>query len=149
MTLVKWTPRTRQIDTVHDAIDDMFRSFFSDPWFYSPTTGGNWTPATDVCEEDARYVVAIDLPGMRREDIRISAENGTLTIQGERRRESGSKGRGFTRTERIHGSFTRSFTLPSTVDGNKIEATYKDGVLTVVLPKSEEARPKAIEVKVN
>ncbi len=149
MTLVKCTPRTRQFDTTHESLDLMLRDLFEGPWFTGATVATDWVPATDVVEEPTKYTVSLDLPGMRREEIKISVENGTLTITGERKREVETKEKGYARYERAIGSFTRTFTLPTTIDGKRIEASYKDGVLAVTLPKSEEAHPKSIEVRVN
>ena len=118
-------------------------------WSTGIGTAADWVPPTDVIEEPGRYLVTLDLPGMRREEIKISLESGTLTVTGERKREVEVAERGYSRYERAQGSFTRRFSVPETIDGKKIEAAYRDGVLTVILPKSEEARPKTIEVKVN
>ena len=152
MTLVKWSPRNRQLSQMHEAFDDLVRDIFSDfpaPWLGTGAVGGEWIPPMDVVEEEGRYLVHLDLPGLRREDITVSVENGTLTLKGERRHESETKNGGYKRFERSHGTFTRTIALPNTIDPKRIEAAYKDGVLTVVLPKSEEARPKAIDVKVS
>lgn len=135
----------------HDTFDELVRGLFSD--FAGPLAGnvvnGGWVPPTDIVEEEGRFVARIDLPGLGREDIKISVENETLTVKGERQRQAESKESGYRRFERSYGAFTRSFTIPNTIDAKRIEATYKDGVLTVVLPKSEESRPKMIDVKVN
>jgi HSP20 family protein len=147
MTLVRWTPEARMTANVRDSFDEMIRGFFGDPWVRGSVR--EWTPATDVTEEEHQYSVTIDLPGLKRDDIKISVANGMLTVSGERKRESESKEQGYVRVEREHGSFARTFTLPRTVDGKRIEASYKDGVLTIALPKSEDARPKSIDVKVN
>jgi HSP20 family protein len=149
MSIMKWNPRNRQMSIMHETLDDMFRDFFGDRWSPGTTVAADWIPPTDVTEDEARYVVTVDLPGMNREDIKISVENGNLTIRGERKHEHETKEKGYSRFERAYGSFTRTFALPTTIDGKKIEANYKDGVLTVILPKSEESRPKSIEVRVN
>jgi HSP20 family protein len=149
MTLVKWNPRTRELSRMHETIDDVIRDFFSEPWQAAAAPAADWMPRTDVVEEAGQYLVMLDLPGMKQEDIRISLDNGSLSIQGERKSEHESTARGYARFERASGSFTRTFSVPTTIDGKRIEAVYKDGVLTVVLPKSEEAHPKLIEVKVN
>ena len=149
MTLVRCNPRGRQLAGMHDSLDDMLRDFFVGPYSAGTTVAAGWSPATDVVEEPAKYVVTLDLPGMKREEIKISVENDTLAIQGERKREVESSEQGYSRYERAYGSFKRTFSLPKTIDGNRIEASYKDGILTVTLPKSEEARPKSIEVRVN
>lgn len=106
-----------------------------------------WTPALDLYQNTDNVVALIELPGMRKEEIEISLHDGTLTIAGERKEESGQEGA--TRTERFTGKFRRTITLPARVDANKVSATYKDGVLTVTLPKAEEAKPKQIQVNVS
>jgi HSP20 family protein len=147
MALSKWNPRQR--DRMHDQFDAILQDFFSDPWFSSPALQSDWLPTTDVVETDDHFVVELDLPGMKREDIRISVQNGSLTVKGERRQSSDQSKNKYSRYERTYGAFTRTFQLPNTIDGNRIEASYKDGVLRLVLPKSEAARPREIEVKVN
>jgi HSP20 family protein len=106
-------------------------------------------PAVDIYETDRHEVVLkAELPDMRREDINVTFENGVLTLKGERKFEQEVKKENFQRIERRHGSFSRSFTLPNTVDAGKISASYKDGVLTICLPQREEAKPKQIAVNV-
>jgi len=104
-----------------------------------------WSPALDLYQNDDNLVAVIELPGMSKEDIEISLHNGTLTIAGERK-SSSSNGEKAGRTERYVGSFRRSISLPARVDANKVSATYLDGILTVTLPKAEEAKPKRIDV---
>jgi HSP20 family protein len=107
-----------------------------------------WTPALDLYQNNDNVVAVVELPGMRKEDIEISFQDGTLTISGERKDET-SPENGATRTERSTGKFRRSITLPTRVDVNKVNATYKDGVLTVTLPKAEDAKPKQIQINLN
>lgn len=107
-----------------------------------------WTPALDLYQNNDNVVAVVELPGMRKEDIEISLQDGTLTISGERKEEIGQN-EGATRTERFTGKFRRSITLPTQVDVNKVSATYKDGILTVTLPKAEEAKPKQIQINLN
>ena len=106
---------------------------------------GGWSPALDLYQNNDNVVAVLELPGMRKEDIEISLHDGTLTIGGERK-SSSSNGEKAERTERYVGSFRRSITLPVRVDSNKVSATYRDGILTVTLPKAEEAKPKRIDV---
>lgn len=106
-----------------------------------------WTPALDIYQNADNVAVVIELPGMRKEEIEISLHDGTLTIAGERKSVSGES-ENAERTERYIGKFRRSVTLPTRVDASKVNATYKDGVLTVTLPKAEEAKPKKIEVSI-
>ena len=108
-----------------------------------------WTPALDLYQNNDNVVAVVELPGMRKEDIEISLHDGMLTIGGERKSENGANGENATRTERFTGKFRRSITLPTRVDANKVNATYKDGILTVTLPKAEEAKPKQIQVNVS
>jgi HSP20 family protein len=107
-----------------------------------------WTPALDLFQNNDNVVAVVELPGLRKEDIEISLHDGTLTISGERKEEA-AQTEGATRTERFTGKFRRSITLPTQVDVNKVSATYKDGILTVTLPKAEEAKPKQIQINLN
>jgi HSP20 family protein len=104
-----------------------------------------WTPALDLYQDSDNVIAVVELPGMRKEDIEISLHDGTLTIAGERKSET-SNGERVERTERYVGKFCRSITLPVRVDASKVSATYRDGILTVTLPKAEEAKPKQIQV---
>ncbi len=109
-----------------------------------------WTPALDLYQNNDNVVAVVELPGMRKEDIEISLHDDTLTIGGERKKaQPGDNAESATRTERFTGKFRRSITLPTRVDANKVNATYKDGILTVTLPKAEEAKPKQIQVNVS
>jgi HSP20 family protein len=107
-----------------------------------------WSPLVDITEDDKEYVVKAEIPEMKKEDIKINVHEDVLTISGERKYEKEEKGKKYHRVERAYGSFMRSFTLPEDADGTKVSAEYKDGVLKVHLPKSEKAKPKAIEVKI-
>lgn len=107
-----------------------------------------WTPPCDVYETDKEIVLRAELPGLMKEDVFVSIESNVLTIRGERKFAEDVKREDFHRVERIYGEFLRSFTLPTYIDANKILAEFKDGLLTVTLPKHEDAKPKQIEVKV-
>jgi HSP20 family protein len=107
-----------------------------------------WAPPCDIYETDREIVVKAELPGLKKEDVLVSVENNVLTIRGERKFAEEVKRENFHRVERSYGEFLRSFTLPAYVDANKTLAEFKDGLLTVTLPKREEAKPKQIEVKV-
>ena len=124
--------------------------------FDLPTTGNlarqaqlfsGWTPALDLYQNNDNVVAVVELPGMRKEDIDVSLHDGMLTIAGERQ-SSSSEGENAERTERFSGKFRRSVTLPTRVDASKVSASYKDGILTVTLPKAEEAKPKKVEVSI-
>ncbi len=143
MTIVRWEP-TRELASME--IDRLNR-MFSD--FYGETFSRAWVPPVDIYETDAHEVVLkAELPDMKREDINVTFENGVLTLKGERKVGEEVKREDFQRIERRHGAFSRSFTLPNTVDAGKISASYKDGVLTIRLPQREEAKPKQIAVNV-
>jgi HSP20 family protein len=125
-------------------------SFFDLPFWSSFARTGQlftgWSPALDVYQSNHNVVAVVELPGMRKEDIEISLHDGTLTISGERKRESTGNGDKAERTERYIGTFRRSIALPTRVDASKVNATYRDGILTVTLPKAEEVKPKQIQV---
>ena len=108
---------------------------------------GTWVPPVDVAETQEKIVVRAEVPGIRQDDISIEFENGLLTIKGERKLEK-SEGMTWHRVERVYGNFSRSFTLPRTVDPEKIAASYRDGILEVEVPKREEAKPKHIKIAV-
>lgn len=115
----------------------------------SEPTNRPWTPAVDIFETENELVLKADLPGVDMKNIDIQLENGTLALRGDRKYENESKEGGFHRVERSYGSFARYFTLPETVDPEHVNADYKNGVLTVKLPKKEIAKPRQIKVQVN
>lgn len=111
-------------------------------------TVAEWAPLVDIAEDEKEYLIKAELPEVKKEDVKVSVQDDVLSIAGERKSEKEEKGKKFHRVERSFGSFYRSFTLPEDADGQKIAAEFKDGVLTVRLPKSEKAKPKSIDVKV-
>ena len=112
-------------------------------------TNGRWVPAVDIYQtEKDGLVLKAELPDMKREDISVTVENNTLTLKGERKFEGELRKEQFQRVERAYGTFSRSFSLPQTVDAARIAAEYKNGVLTVTLPVREESRPRTINVEV-
>jgi len=129
---------------------DELDSFFDLPfWSGFGRTGqlfSGWAPALDLYESGDHFVAVVELPGMRKDVIDISLHDGTLTISGERKRESNNNGETAQRTERYVGTFRRSIALPTRVDPAKVSATYQHGILKVTLPKAEEAKPKQIQV---
>ena len=130
---------------------DELNSLFEVPWGSLNRTGqlfSGWSPALDLYQNNDNVVAVVELPGMRKEEIDISLQDGTLTVSGERKTEARTADKA-ERSERYVGTFRRSITLPTRVDSDKVSATYKDGILTITLPKSEEAKPKQIEVSVN
>ena len=138
----------RELATMHDRMNRIWGSV-TDPRHDDVTSRGSWMPPVDVYETEAREVVMqVEVPGLHREDIDVTVEDNTLTIKGERRRGDAISEDRYHRIERSYGAFSRSFTLPNTLDGGKIRAEYRDGVLTIVLPLREEARPRQIQVEV-
>jgi HSP20 family protein len=108
----------------------------------------DWAPAVDVMETDEEFQIRAELPGVEKKDVKLSVENGVLLISGHREQEKEEKGKRYHKIERAYGNFARSFTVPEAVDAEKVSAEFKNGLLTVRLPKSEKARPKSIEVEV-
>lgn len=108
-----------------------------------------WAPLVDITEDEDAYHISAELPQVNKEDVKVTLENGILSISGERRFEKEETKRTFHRVERAYGSFSRSFSLPGDGDPSKVEAEFKDGMLNIRVPKSEEARPRQIEVKVS
>jgi HSP20 family protein len=107
-----------------------------------------WSPAVDIAEDDKEYIIKAELPGMSKENIKVTVEGGVLSIAGERKAEKEEKTKKYHRIERNYGTFTRSFTLPDDASGEKVTAEFKDGVLKVHLPKEEKAKAKSLEVKI-
>ncbi len=148
MTLVKYQPN-RNVVPFSRAISSIFDEFFSNsPLGNLELPVVNIRPSVDIIEEDEKVTLKADMPGLDKSDIRVVVSDGLLTIEGNRNESREEKGKGFTRTERFMGTFSRSFNLPAWADGSKVAADYKNGVLTVTIPKTEQARPKEIEVKV-
>ena len=130
-------------------INKMFDTFFRGGAFEDDSSLATaWTPAADIAEHDDSYVVKAELPGLSRDDVKITVQDTILTIRGEKKQEKESKEANYHRVERSYGSFQRSFTLPTSIRNDKIDATFKDGILSITMPKAEEARPKQIDVKV-
>ncbi len=141
MAIVRWEPARDLAAAEIDRLNRMFANFFDD------RTAHTWMPAVDIYETgDHEVVLKAELPEMRREDISITFENQVLTLTGERKLDESIRRDRYQRFERAYGAFSRSFTIPSTIDAARISASYKDGVLTVRLPQREEAKPKQIEV---
>ena len=140
MALVRWNPLNELATMEVDRLNNMFSNFYGEGF------SRGWVPAVDIYESnDHELVIKAELPDMKREDITVTFENSVLTLKGERKAEEITRDR-FQRLERFHGTFSRSFTLPATVDSANISANYKDGVLTVRLPQRAEAKPKQIVI---
>jgi HSP20 family protein len=144
--LTRWTPAA---DLVHfgrlfdEAFSDMLRPLGQ----AEGAAQRSWVPPVDIRETENHVVLALDLPGLRKEDVNVTLENSVLTIAGERRFESDQKNETLHRLERAYGAFTRSFTLGSQVQADGLEATFQDGVLTVQVPKAEASKPRRIAIK--
>lgn len=145
MALIKWEP-LREIEDMFDRYTKAMGRPVSQGQELINT--GDWTPRVDISETDNEFIIKAEIPEVDKEDVKVSVDNGVLTIQGERKQEKEEKGKKFHRVERYYGSFVRSFTLPDNIDATKIKASFKDGMLNLQVPKTGEARPKAIEVKV-
>lgn len=146
MAIVRTDP-FREFATLQDRMNRLFGNVYVRD--EDVTARGSWVPSVDIYETDGHdVVIKAELPDMSREDIEVTVENNTLTLRGERKPPSDVKEEQFRRIERHYGAFTRSFTLPNTVDASKVSAEYKNGVLTVKLPFREEARPRTINVEV-
>jgi HSP20 family protein len=130
---------------LHEEMDDLFRGFFQD-WELPVWGRGRW-PVVDIAETENEFVVKAEVPGCKAEDIDISVHGNMLTISGEKKAEEEKKEKGYYHVERSYGSFRRELTLGSEVDTAKIEATCKDGVLTMTLPKSEKAKAFKVKIK--
>ena len=138
-----WHPATDVLNEFDGMFDRFLRGGITDEGFAS-----SWLPAVDILEQENAYTVNIELPGVNKDEVKITVENNVMTVRGEKKMEKVADEKKYHRTERTYGSFQRSFTLPTHVKSEKIEASYDNGVLTVTLPKAEEAKPKEIEVKV-
>ena len=141
---VAWTGFDR-LSHLRDELDSLFELPFWSNFGRQSQLFSGWSPALDLYQNNDNVIARVELPGMRKEDIEISLHDGMLTISGERKSESDEKAE---RTERYVGKFRRSVSLPTAVNSDKVTANYRDGILTVTLPKAEEAKPKQIQVNV-
>jgi HSP20 family protein len=146
MSMMKWDP-WRDMEEMFD------RYSKSLGWPKSGSqelvAGSDWTPRVDISETDKEFHIKAEIPDVKKEDVKVSVENGVLTVRGEKKRESEEKGKKYHRIERQYGSFVRSFTLPDTVDESKIKASFAEGILNLTLQKTEHHKPKSIEVKID
>jgi HSP20 family protein len=143
--LTRWEP-FREFTTLQDRMNRLFRDSYGDP--QEALTTSTFAPAVDVYEDEHNITLKLEVPGIDEKDIDVRIENNTLTVHGERKFEKEEKEENFRRVERQYGSFTRSFTLPTTVDAEKVTANYDKGVLKIQLAKKAEAKPKQIKVSV-
>ena len=144
MAIIKYSPFTDfEPFPGLKSFEDTMNRLFAEP------SARPWMPPVDIAETENELVVKADVPDVRFEDIQVNLENDTLTLKGQRKFEKASEKGGYHRIERSYGSFERSFTVPNTVDAEHVKADYKNGVLTVTLPKKESAKPRKINVEVS
>ncbi|HEY6262084.1 MAG TPA: Hsp20/alpha crystallin family protein [Nitrospiraceae bacterium] len=153
--LIRWEPTTTRWNPFKqlEEMEKRLSTYFNRPALRTQVekeamTVAEWSPLVDITEDDKEYLIKADLPEVKKEDVKLTVQDGVMTISGERKYEKEEKGKKYHRVEREYGSFMRNFTLPEAADGSKVSAEYKEGVLRVHLPKSEKAKPKGIEVKV-
>ena len=148
MALVRWDP-FRELEEVSDRLNRVFaRPATRTANGKETMIVADWTPSVDISETEQEYQIKAEIPDVKKEDVKVMLEDGVLTIQGERKHEKEEKGKKYHRIERSYGSFVRTFSLPDVIEEEKVKAEFKDGVLNLHLPKSEKAKPKAIEVNV-
>jgi len=154
MTLIRWNPvrgvtawhPTTEFAHMQREIDRMFDCFRGDT--LDEEASRTLMPSVDIVERENNFSIKVDLPGVDKKDVKITVQNDVLTIKGEKKQESEKKDESYHRVERCYGSFQRSFTLPASVASDNIDASFDNGVLSINIPKLEEAKPKEIEVKV-
>ena len=146
--LTKWNP-FRELEDIQNRLSSLFGRTPMRGLGEEAMTVSEWTPLVDIVEDEKEYLIKAELPEVKKEDVKVTVENGVLTITGERKFEKEEKGKKYHRVERGYGSFMRSFTLPEGAAGDKVSAEFKEGVLKVHLAKSAEAKPKSIDVKVD
>ena len=146
MTLVKWTPRPM---TVFNEVDNMINTVFNRDWNLEPIRSTKWNPAVDVKETDHSFLISADIPGLTKKDINIEVSDDVLSITGERTEDKVEDSDLYHYRERSKGAFTRSFHLPESVDEKKISANFKDGILSIELPKTKVIEPKSRKIKIS
>lgn len=150
--LTRWDstfPAFRGLQSLQTDMNRIFDEFFrGDISVRDPLLMREWTPAVDVIENNDAYILKAELPGMNKEDVKITLENNILTIRGEKKNDTETKEENMHRIERRYGVFERSFTVPGSIIADKIEANYSNGILSLTLPKAEDAKPKMINVRV-
>ena len=147
MALVRWRPLGDFVD-IRDEIDRLFDTFLPAKFEAEYPVTPAWAPRVDVAETDNEVVVTTELPGVERKDVKLSVEDNVLTIGGEKKQEKETKEKNYHCVERRYGTFSRSFTLPTRIQADKVKATFKDGILTMKLPKVEEAKTKEIPIEI-
>ena len=147
MAIVRWEPFRDLVATQRD-FDRLFREAFSPMFGEGEVSTRTWAPPVDIYETDENLVLKAELPGIDPNNVEIRVEDNSLYLKGERKFEKEVKEQNYHRVERSYGTFTRTFSLPSSIDADKVTANYKEGVLTLTMPKREEAKPKTIKINV-
>lgn len=147
MAIVRWEPFQNLLATQRE-FDRLFREAFTPFLGEGETSTRTWAPPVDIYETGDNIVLKAELPGIEPKDVEVRVEDNTLYLKGERKFEKEVKDENYHRVERSYGAFARSFALPNSIDAEKVAAEYKDGVLTLTLPKREEAKPKTIKIDV-
>jgi HSP20 family protein len=147
MVITRWDP-FRELSSLQNRVNSLFQDYGRGSQD-ELTTSGSFIPAVDVYEDEHKVVLKLEVPGVKQEDLDVQVENTTLTVRGQRSFEKEEKEENFQRIERRYGSFSRSFTLPNTIDTENVNASYDNGVLKLELAKREEAKPKQIKVNVS
>jgi HSP20 family protein len=145
--LTKWNP-LREMEEIQNRLMPWFGRVGLRGFGDETMTTSQWAPLVDIAEDEKEYLINVELPEVKKEDVKVTIESGTLTISGERKFEKEEKNKKYHRIERAYGSFVRSFALPEGTDGSKVKAEFRDGILKVHLPKTEETKSKSLEVKV-
>lgn len=148
MSILRWDPFHSLLATQKE-FDRLFCAAFSPAFSDSELASRSWAPPVDIYETDSSVVLNVELPGVKPDDVEIRVEDNTLHLKGERKFEKEVKEENYHRVERSYGAFSRSFALPSSIDADKVSAGYKDGLLTLTMPKREEAKPKTIKINVS
>ena len=146
MAVVKWDP-LRDLLSIQDRMNRLFEQTLSRSRVEEGIAASTWSPAVDIYETPDTIVMKAELPGLSREDIEIHVRDNTLTLKGERRFAKDVQQENYLRIERVYGAFQRNFTLPATIQQDKIRAVFRDGVLELTLPKAEAAKPKKIAIE--
>lgn len=148
MNMVKWDP-IHELEDVSTRLNRMFGRFAARAGSGQELlTVADWAPSADIAETDTAYLIKAEIPGVRKEDVKVTVEDGMLMMQGERKLEKEENGKRFHRIERSYGSFMRSFRVPDDADENNVKAEFKDGMLNVTLAKSAKPKPKSVNVMV-
>jgi len=147
MTLVRWDPFQQMVAMTNRLNRTLNDSCIDPDTRRTEDAFGAWAPPVDIFEKQDDLVIRAEIPGVEMEDVNVRIENGVLTLHGQRKQETEVREENAYRMERVYGTFTRSFSFPTTVDASKVTATYKNGVLEVIVPKVETAKPKQIEIK--